>query len=179
MLKSDATALGEALNGLAETFDKKPLGAKAAAIWFETLRAFPNELVHGILGTWPKTHGKFPTPAEVWKIVNDMQISEREQIAKNKQAEERKQVDYPITEGGKRAMREIRQIMKRPKRSPIAHWEDVLKTAKPGSIGYQYAKEALMTLRHKRRREPGEDIEPTSPVVPQETAEAHSEIGWS
>lgn len=158
MLKTDAAALGEALNGLAETFDKKPVGARAAAIWFDTLKEFPNEVVRGILNAWPKSHGKFPTPAEVWKIVNDVQISEREQIEKNSVADARAPVHFAPTEAGRRAMAEIRKIMSKPKPSPVKHWQNVLATAKPGSIGHQYATEALKALKY-RQREPGEDEE--------------------
>lgn len=159
MLKTDAGGLNDALNGLAETFDKKPIGAKAAAIWFETLREFPNELVRGILNAWPKSHAKFPVPSEVWKVVNDVQISEREQIERNRAADARAPVHFAPTEAGRRAMAEIRKIMSKPKPSPLKHWQNVLETTKPGSIGHQYAKEALSILQRKRRREPGEDEE--------------------
>lgn len=159
MLKTDAAALGEALNGLAETFDKKPLGSKAVAIWFDTLREFPNELVRGILNTWPKLHGKFPTPAEVWKIVNDVQISEREQIARNAAKDARDPVRFATTDAGRRAMVQIRKLVRHPKVSPIVHWQRVEQRFKPGTISHEYATAALKILQRKRLREPGEDAE--------------------
>lgn len=52
---------------------------------------------------------------------------------------------------------EMRRMVGTPKRSPMAHWRNVLETAPKDSIGYKYAKEVLGS-RYKQR-EPGEDQE--------------------
>lgn len=159
MLKTDAAGLAVALNALADTFDKKHVTEDATVVWFETLREFPNELVRGILRTWPKSHAKFPTPADVWKIVNDIQISERAQIAKNNQTQAREPVKFSRTDEGKRALAEIRKLVDQPKPSPIEHWHRVLSRFKPDTLSHDYATAALNVLQRKRRRQPGEDQE--------------------
>lgn len=158
MLKTDAAGLAVALNGLADTFDKKHVTEEATVVWFETLRDFPNELVRGILRTWAKSHGKFPTPAEVWKIANDIQISEREQIARNARSDATQPVHFAKTDAGKRALAEIRKLVDHRRPSPIAHWEGVLKRFKPDTFSHDAATVALKTL-HRKQRRPGEDQE--------------------
>lgn len=172
----DTEQLTAQLAALAATFDRKPLTVEALKVWFDTLKEFPTHQVLGVLSSWAKHHGKMPAPSEVWKVVNEIGIQEREREAAQVKAEAKKVIDYPITEAGRRAGALMRKPQRRSR--PIEHWLSVLQTAKRDSIGYRYAVEALAILKHKRR-EPGEDIEPTNPVAQKETAEAHSEIGWS
>jgi hypothetical protein len=73
--------LGKQLNALAEVYDKKVVTPKALEVWFDTLREFPTEKVMDKLIHWPKTHGRFPVPAEVWKDLNDVSIDHREASA--------------------------------------------------------------------------------------------------
>lgn len=79
MNKTDLQLFGGQLNALAETFDKKPVSVKAMEVWFETLKEFPTERVMDVVNHWAKYHGKFPTPAEVWKQVNERMIDVREE----------------------------------------------------------------------------------------------------
>lgn len=158
MQSYDSKVLGERLNELAEVFDKKPVSEKGLMVWFGVLREFPTERVCGILISWPKTHTKFPSPAEVWKAVNDISINDREKKAEA----ENKQEFYPGV-GGEQAEKfiaQMREILKRPKWSPMDHWKRLLATATPGSIGYEYA---TQVLKQKNAmpidRVPGEDDE--------------------
>ncbi len=154
----DSKILLERLNELAEVFDKKPISEKGLTVWFGVLREFPTERVCGALIGWPKTHTKFPSPAEVWKTVNDISINDRERKAEL----ENKQEFYPGV-GGEQAEKfiaQMREVLKRPKWTPMQHWTRLLATAKPGSIGYEYA---TQVLKQKNAlpvdREPGQDDE--------------------
>jgi hypothetical protein len=155
----DLSILGARLGELAEVFEKKQLSEKALAVWFDTLKEFQIERVASLLIVWPKTHTKFPAPAEVWKAVNDMGIGERELKAQR----ENKETFYPGVGGAQaeKFIAQIKQILKRPRWSPREHWERVLDTAKPESIGQRYAKQALMNMGARTRveREPGQDDE--------------------
>lgn len=151
MQKYDAETLAKNLNALAEVFDRKPVTAGALQAWFDVLKEFPTERVMGLLIGWPKTHGKFPTPAEVWKSCNECGIDEREHKALMEKKIEPK---WEKTAQGLAALKRMKEIINRPARTPRQHWEHVLKTKKPGSIGYEYAKKVL------KIEENVEDIEP-------------------
>lgn len=153
----DNKVLGERLNELAEVFDKKPVSEKGLTVWFGVLREFPTERVCGVLIGWAKTHTKFPSPAEVWKAVNDISINDREKKAE----QENKQEFYPGV-GGEQAEKFIarmREVLKKPKWSPMDHWKRLLATAKPGSIGYEYATQVLKQKNALPAREPRQDDE--------------------
>lgn len=157
MLGIEIKVLGDRLNELAEVYNAKPVSERGLTVWFSVLREFPTERVAAVLIGWPRTHVKFPTPAEVWKIVNDISIGDRERKA----ALENKQEFYPGV-GGEQAEKfiaEMRATLKRPKWAPMQHWKRLLETAKPGSIGHRYATEALKQKRFVRSREPGQDDE--------------------
>lgn len=159
MKSHDAPQLSSYLSRLAETFDRKPLTAEALKVWFDTLKEFPAELVLGMLTGWPKGHHKFPVPAEVWKIINDIQTADRERAAADLRRDNVRFVDFSgKTEGGRRMAQEIRGIVSMKKPSPVEHWHRILSTHAPESIGHTYALEALAKLRWKKR-EPGEDSE--------------------
>ncbi len=165
MQKLDIPALSGLLNALAETFDKKAVGAKALEVWFDTLREFAWERVVGLLQSWPKTHGKFPVPAEVWKILNDSSTQERETKAKADKVAFARGFDYMgKTEHGAECIRLIARMLKQPKLTPVEHWRDVLATAGENMIAAEYAKAALAKIdRHQtRERQPGEDDEELS-----------------
>lgn len=157
MLAYDSKVLGDRLNELAEVFDKKPVSEKGLTVWFGVLREFPTERICGVLIGWPKSHTKFPSPAEVWKAVNDLGIGERERKA----AEENRQEFYPGVGGAQaeKFIAEMREVLKRPKWSPMQHWTRLLATAKPGSIGYEYATKVLKQKNAMPQREPGQDDE--------------------
>lgn len=159
MLPADSKIMQDRLNELAEVFDKKPVGEKAITVWFGVLREFPTERVCGVLIGWPKTHTKFPSPSEVWKAVNEIQINEREKRA----AEENRDAGFQPGVGGEQAEKfiaQMRQILKRPKWTPKEHWLHVLDTQPEGSIGHRYAKETLMKMgATQAEREPGQDDE--------------------
>lgn len=172
MLPGDVSVLRDRLSELAEVFDKKPVGDKGLTVWFGVLREFPTEKVAGVLIGWAKSHGKFPTPAEVWKSCNEMSISEREAKA---QRENKEPIFYPGV-GGEDAAKfiaKMREILRRPKWTPEEHWTMALDKYPPGSIGHTYAKAALSKVRYAKEfngklsadekallpREPGQDDE--------------------
>lgn len=135
MQKFDAELLAKNLNCLAEVFDRKPVTAGALQAWFDVLKEFPTERIMGVLIGWPKSHNKFPTPADVWKVCNEICIDEREHKARQERQIERWE---PSTRGHE-FLAKMRQMLNRPARRPKEHWEHVLKTRQPGSIGHEYA----------------------------------------
>lgn len=152
----DATQLAESLTRLAEALNSKPISSKGLEVWFDVLKEFPTPMVLGLLNNWAKLHGKFPTPAEVWKVVNDLTVADRERATAQLKAQDRSPVMFERSDSGKRALREIRKILENPKRSPKAHWLHILETHKPQTVGHDYAKAALAGFKY-RQREPGED----------------------
>lgn len=160
MQKYDVQVLGQNLNALCDVFDKKPVPLKALEVWFDTLKEFPTNHVMDALIGWPKAHSKFPTPAEVWKLVNERASRERERKAMTEKKEE-----FHPGVGGRKAqefLKQMRVILNRPTFSPEEHWKRVLATAPKGSIGHQYAKEVLEKRAQRRadfEREPGQDDE--------------------
>ena len=159
MLPTDLSTMKDRLAELAEVFDRKPIGDKALRVWFDTLRDFPCEQVMGVLIGWPKTHTKFPAPAEVWKLINESAIAQREKTA----ALENKREFYPGV-GGKQAeafLAQMRATLNKPAWTPTEHWQRVYERSAPGSIGRKYAEEILMKkgLIQQSEREPGSDDE--------------------
>lgn len=150
MQSIDIPNLVKELNGLAEVFDKRAVTEKASKVWFDTLREFPTERVLGILIGWPKTHGKFPTPAEVWKSCNDFSIIDREHKARQ---EARLEVAWERSERGSEFLKQMQRTLKSQKRSPVEHWKHVLATARPGSIGHEYATAALKRAKPEREEQ--------------------------
>src|SRR5690606_34318444 len=122
----DSQLLAQQLNALCEVFDKKPVSLKGCEVWFDVLKEFPTEKVMSVLIAWPKTHNKFPAPSEVWKVVNEINIADRERKA----VMERKE-DFVPGVGGAQAQKfiaSIREILKQPKWSAFEHWNHVLET---------------------------------------------------
>jgi hypothetical protein len=140
----DMPQLVKELNGLAEVFDKRAITEKASKVWFDTLREFPTERVLGLLMSWPKTHGKFPTPAEVWKACNEMLIDDREEKARLEALATPKWERSPR---GLDFLAQMKRTINSPKRSPEEHWKHVLATKE--GIGHEYAKQALEKRKHR------------------------------
>lgn len=156
----DTKLLSERLGDLAELFDRKPPTERAVRGWFDVLREFPTEKICGVLIGWPRSHAKFPAPNEVWKVVNDFCISDREKKAEV----ERKATpfEHPGVGGAQaeKFIAEMRRTLNKPQWTPREHWEKVLERAKPGSIGHRYASEVLKKSgSHSQQREPGQDEE--------------------
>ena len=131
MQSIDLPQLTKELNALAEVFDRKPLTEKAAKVWFDTLREFPSELVLSLVIAWPKTHTKFPAPADVWKAMNERAADMRERKAEQ---ERREPAFYPGV-GGARAeefIRKMRATLNMPKWGPMEHWQRVYETQPEG-----------------------------------------------
>lgn len=145
----DTTQLAQFLNGLAEAYDRKPLTPKAIEIWFETLKEFSTDRVMGILHGWTKRNTKFPAPAEVWKVVNEITIDEREKQAASERQDARAPVRFQKSEAGKRALAEIKSLMG-PKPTPRETWHRCMSLNAPGSFEYEMAVAALAKLNHKR-----------------------------
>jgi hypothetical protein len=154
MQRFDAELLAKNLNAIAEVFDRKHMTPAALQAWFDTLKEFPTERVMSVLIGWPKTHGKFPTPAEVWKSCNEMVIDDREAQALRDKAAEPAWTRSPR---GAEFLAKMKKMLRSQKPSPEEHWRRVMEKQKPGDIGYEYAKQALEKRKH---REPGEDDEP-------------------
>lgn len=144
MQKYDVPALGEALNGLAEVFDKKAVPQKAFELWFETLKEFPAERVIGLLSNWPKGRGKFPVPSEIWKVLNEWAIDERERsnVSQKKQIQ-REYGQMGATPHGERALDLIKTMLATPKPTPLEHWRSVMATPGLCDLSYEYAKKYL------------------------------------
>jgi hypothetical protein len=155
VIKADVQTLAKQLNALAEVFDKKPVTPGALEVWFDTLRDFPCEQVMGLLIGWPKSHAKMPVPVEVFKVMNEWAIDQREKKAER----ENKAPEFYPGVGGKQAeafLAQMRATLNKPAWSPTEHWKRVHERSKPGSIARRYAEEILMK---KGLREPGSDDE--------------------
>lgn len=147
MQKFDAELLAKNLNALAEVFDRKPVTAGALQAWFDTLKEFPTERIMSLLIGWPKTHGKFPTPAELWKACSEVGSADIERKAA---LERREAIEWERSPAGEKFLAKMKAIINRPSRTPMEHWKHVLETQKPGSIGHEFATEVL---NRKQRRE--------------------------
>ena len=156
MQKFDAQTMAQQLNLLAEVYEKKPVSAKALEVWFDTLKEFPTERILTLLIAWPKTHHKFPVPAEVWKACNERGLGEREETAARERAENMRQ-PFVRSPRGAEFLEKMRAMLAKPKRSPREHWQHILATKPKDSIGYRYASEVLK--QREVEREPGQDDE--------------------
>src|SRR4051812_12541327 len=118
MQKLDAPLLASNLNSLCAVFDRKPIAEQALAVWFDTLREFPTELVMGAVIAWPKYNSKFPAPADIVKLVNDRSSRDRE-----RKAEMDKKEFHPGVGGAKAQefLSKMREILKKPRFSPKEH----------------------------------------------------------
>lgn len=155
----DLKILSERLSELTEVFQAKTVSEKGLSVWFNVLREFPTEKVCGVLIGWPKSHSKMPAPNDVWKVVNEIMIGERERKAE----QDRRAAEFSPEVAGvqaKQFLKEIREKLNRPMLTPREHWERVLRTATPGSIGHYYASQALLKMGAVTvEREPGQDDE--------------------
>jgi hypothetical protein len=153
MQKLDAPQLGAILNGLAEVFGKTPVSPKGLEFWFETLREFPAEQVFPLLNYWPKQHGKFPVPADVWKVLNERAVEEREQRHRaDKSQRERDYAHLGVTEHGRRCLKLIYDmLLSKPKPTPLEHWRKVMETPGLPEVSYEYARKALAILEPRER----------------------------
>lgn len=150
MLKTDVQPFAAALNELADALDHKHITEGANRIWFDILREFPCEMVCGLLRSWPKSHAKFPVPAEVWKVLNDMAIADRERASEDLRKEAQQPVKFAKTEEGQRALKHIRKLMKNPKPTPLEHWRRVLENQPVGTLAHDFANQALAFLERRR-----------------------------
>lgn len=165
MTRMDIPTMAKQINLLAEVFDRKPVSEHAAVAWFDALRDFPVERVTGILIAWPKYHAKMPVPHDVYRECNERNVAEIEAKARAEAQKNRREFHPGV--GGRQAeefLKQIRGVFKRPRWTPVQHWERVLRDAPEGSIGKRFAAEALKELRGRRgekavEREPGEDEE--------------------
>lgn len=150
MQKFDADLLAKNLNSLAEVFDRKPVTPGALQAWFDTLREFPTERIMSVLMGWPKTHGRFPTPAEIWKVCTEIGSAEIERKAA---LENRAEVAWTRSAQGEKFLARMKSIINKPSRDPKQHWEHVLATQKPGDVGYEFARKVLKRERVEEEAE--------------------------
>lgn len=100
------------LNALAEVFDKKPVTGRASEVWFDTLKEFPVERVLGLLIAWPKTHNKFPAPAEIWKACSEVVAVDREKKARAEAMQNQSRtVGWHKSPAAEEALEKMRQIV--------------------------------------------------------------------
>ncbi|MFO0253400.1 MAG: hypothetical protein ACK52V_04720 [Betaproteobacteria bacterium] len=92
MRPTDTKPLSDSLAALAEVFAVRPPSPAAVTVWADTLRDFPIERVQGLLRSWPKMHGKMPTPRDVWQILNDERTEDIERRAAAEKVRERNEV---------------------------------------------------------------------------------------
>lgn len=154
MLPTDIATLRDRLTELAELFERKPIGDKALRVWFDVLRDFPCEDVASILIAWPKTHVKFPAPAEVWKIASERMSHRIERQAALTAAAP---AFHPGVGGAKAEefIARMRKTLKNPTLTPLEHW---LRVQRSGTeIGKRFADAALAKLAPQPVREPGQD----------------------
>lgn len=117
MQKLDLPTLVNQLNLLAEVYEKKPVSEKAALVWFDTMREFPIHAVMDFLVNWPKSHSKFPVPSDVWRVVNERMIDQRETNAKAMKAQEKREVEQWVkTKQGALAIEAMRKTLGLPSR---------------------------------------------------------------
>ena len=140
MNRSDIPTMANQLNLLAEVFDKKPISEKAALVWFDTLKDFKTEKVCSFLIAWPKTHGKFPTPAEVFRVCSEAASSELEAKA---QRENREEVTWAKSARGLEFLAKMKAALNKPSLDPIQHWRRVLEKEGACNLAKQYARECL------------------------------------
>lgn len=162
MTPVDVQLFTATLNAVTEVFGNKPVPPKAIEIWFDTLREFETPRVVGCIRSWPKSHGKFPTPADVWKSLNEDATRNREEIA----AVEKK----AFSQGYQRLQRspesearfqEAMALLKTPKPTPEQHWRKVLATPGLCEVSYKAAR-AYLARFAPVQREPGQDDEEIS-----------------
>ena len=157
MLRTDIPTMAKQLNLLAEVFDKKPITEGSALVWFDTLKDFKTEKVCSILIAWPKTHGKFPVPADVFKVCNEAFSSELEAKAQRENKAELEWVRSPRALG---FLAQMKATLNKPKKDPLEHWKNVYRIKPKGSIGYLYAEKVLKARDALPKvREPGQDDE--------------------
>lgn len=162
MKKYDLSQLSAALNRIAEVLERRPISQAALEVWFDALEEFPAERVLPMLAAWPKSHAKFPVPAEVWKALNESGIDEREKrVAAEKYRREREHSQFAATPEGKRTMAQVREILKASKPPPLEHWRNVMRTPGLCNLSHEYAQEYLKKHdpEFSKEREPGQDDE--------------------
>jgi len=173
MLRSDIPEMAKQLNRVADVYDRKPLTDGAVEAWFDTLKEFRTELVQSVLINVPKREGKWPTPHAVWKICNEAEIDRREAMRKSEDAIREKEIEFlGATERGREIIDGIRKILRKPRLTPIQHWQRIIDAplqVRQGDPGYpidskEMAREALSKLMGESgggqripSREPGED----------------------
>lgn len=134
MLRTDGDLLGKQLNALAETFDKKPVSVKAMEVWFDTLKDFPTERVMDVLNYWARSHPKFPTPADVWKAVNERMIDVREDQQRAERAQfQREERDGYSTQIGREIVKNMRDFIARDI-EPKAWAHEIVRAYRDGDV---------------------------------------------
>lgn len=161
MLKTEIQLVANQLNVLAEVFDKKAVTPKAIEVWFDTLRVFKTEQVMSILLAWPKTHHKFPAPAEVWKIANDFAIEDRAATQRADAAVRSAEISsIGTTQYGKKILAEGKRLLREPTISSEQQWRRVLQNPAACYLAKKYAHEVLNRAKERQvERQPGQDDE--------------------
>lgn len=158
MNQADLPTFAEHLNALAEVFGKAAIPTRAMKMWFETLSEFEAIPVNSTLRNWAKSNGKFPTPNDVWKSLNEGRSKSLEATAEAEKKSLTRWTDGGTTEHGRRAIQTIRRILATPKPDPRTHWDRVMATPGLPAISYRYA-QAVIGKRNVIEREPGQDDE--------------------
>lgn len=149
-----------ALNALAEVFDKKSVSAKAMELWFDTLKEFDTNRVLGLLNSWAKMHTKFPAPSEVWKALNEESSVRRERVAEAEKKVFAREYQHASTPHGAACMAKVREMLSKPKPTPLQHWTRIRNDQDATPIARRYA-DAFFTRygQPAMEREAGQDDE--------------------
>jgi len=171
MQATDADAFNALLADVAECMGHRPLSARASLVFFDALREHPFPRVRGVLKNWMVTRHKLPTVADICRECADLASADRERIAKAEGAAFDRQPDYRgPSEVGRRAMREIRGLLRDGMRKPGKWWAHEIVQAHERGLPHPRTGTALsdMQVRFARAalgdlaslsRVPGEDDE--------------------
>lgn len=171
MQPTDADAFLALLTDVAEVMGHRPISSRAGMHFFDALREHPYRRVQGVLKTWMVTRHKLPTVADIARECADLASADRERIAKAEAAAFHRDPTYAgPSEVGKRAIRQLRALLRDGQRKPGKWWaRDILDAHAQGlphprtghalsDMQVQYARAAMGDLA-SLSRVPGEDDE--------------------
>lgn len=150
MHANDMPVLGEKLNGLADVFGKQHVSKAALGVWWDTIKEFDHNEVFGVLGYWAQGNSRMPTPADVWKVLNERRTSNLEEKARQERLVNTGRAvpsGYHPTHEGKALFSVIRAWMNGPRR-PIE--EAILEAHRNGAVlPYSVLRNARLKLSDK------------------------------
>lgn len=147
MQRSDLADFEKLMGVVAENFGHKILSAEALRVWITALEEHPFMRVKSVLLNWMQTKTKFPLIADLTRACSDIASVERDRIAAAERQHFNRMPEYRgPSEAGKRAIREIRALLKDGPRAPGRWWaREVLQAHEQGQpvpdIAVRFARE--------------------------------------